>query len=65
MTDKPTLDGEKVRCPQAGDVHDLDGCGSFNITGSDDGGLYDCDDCGLWFDEQDARAAIEAAKGDA
>ena len=62
MTDKPTLDGEKVRCPSPGDGRGLEGCGSFNVTGPDEEGLYECDDCGLWFDEQNARDAIKAAK---
>ena len=74
MTDKPTLDDDKVRCPPPKDGHDLDvgyladlpkngddleGCGSFNVTGPDNRGMYNCDDCDLWFDEETARAATK------
>ena len=44
-------------CPTAqhaqdGDRHSIIGCGSTNIIGPDDEGLYDCLACGIWFDPQ-------------
>lgn len=33
---------------------DLTGCGSYNVEGPDNEGLYDCLDCGLWFSYQEA-----------
>ena len=59
---RPILDGERVRCPSPRDKdHPLAGCGSLNVYGPDSEGLYDCINCGLWFDEENARAAIIAA----
>ncbi len=41
---------ETLSCPDkprfAGDIV---GCGSTNLTASDDEGLVDCLECGLWF----------------
>lgn len=47
--------GLPLRCPnwpEAGlepDDNHIDGCGSTNLAGPDDEGLYDCRDCGIWF----------------
>ena len=43
-----------VTCPTAptqpdGAPHTIIGCGSTNVEGPDDEGLYDCLDCGIWF----------------
>jgi hypothetical protein len=50
-----------VRCPQeprfAGD---LAGCGSINVSPTDDEGFHDCCDCGLFF-KADAVAAAPSA----
>lgn len=45
----------EIRCPTStrtpdGTLHSIIGCGSTNVTGPDDEGLYDCGDCGIWFD---------------
>ncbi|MBU0501441.1 MAG: hypothetical protein KJ558_10120 [Gammaproteobacteria bacterium] len=41
------------RCPRCPDTTrntgDLVGCGSSNVSGPDEEGLYDCGDCGLFF----------------
>lgn len=40
----------RLRCPDTGRYgSDLIGCGSANVAGPDDEGLYDCCDCGLFF----------------
>lgn len=50
MTDQPRLDHAQLRCPPAPRfAGDLAGCGSTNLVGPDDEGIYDCLDCGLWF----------------
>lgn len=42
-----------IRCPISHDPDDdLSGCGSTNVIGPDDEGLYDCCDCGLFFRPQ-------------
>jgi hypothetical protein len=33
----------------AGTKHTIVGCGSSNIVGPDEEGLYDCLDCGIWW----------------
>ncbi len=43
-----------ITCPTApetidGVPHTIIGCGSANVSGPDDEGLYDCLDCGIWF----------------
>lgn len=39
-----------IRCPDtARYTEDLVGCGSFNVSGPDNEGIYDCHDCGLFF----------------
>ncbi len=39
-----------VNCPKDEPTpNSLVGCGSTNIIGPDNDGLYDCLDCGLWF----------------
>ena len=58
MRQRPTLDGRFVRCPPSGDGHKLEDCGSPNVEGPDFEGLYDCLDCGIWFDVANAHAAI-------
>ena len=49
-----------VTCPtearqQDGTLHTIIGCGSSNVTGPDDEGIYDCDDCGVFFDPKQER----------
>lgn len=40
----------KVTCPaHARSADDIVGCGSTNVSGPDKEGLYDCHDCGLFF----------------
>lgn len=46
---------EPITCPTStaqpnGSTHTIVGCGSTNVSGPDDEGLYDCLDCGIWFD---------------
>ncbi len=53
-----------VRCPPPGDGHKLEGCGSSNVAGPDNEGLYDCLNCGLWFDKSYVRSPIKQARGD-
>lgn len=43
-----------VRCPTSpwtpeGEHHTIIGCGSSDIVGPDDEGLYDCRSCGMWW----------------
>lgn len=53
-----------MKCPTAatnsenGIAHTIIGCGSTNVSGPDDEGLYDCRDCGIWFNPtaDEARA---------
>jgi len=49
-----------VTCPtetkqQDGTPHTIIGCGSSNVEGPDDEGIYDCLDCGVWFDPKQER----------
>jgi hypothetical protein len=44
-----------VRCPTTMSG-DLTGCGSSNVTGPDEEGIYDCLDCGLWFHDSEAES---------
>ncbi len=53
----------RVHCPPP-DGHEIEGCGSANVTGPDNEGLYDCDDCGIWFDQENADAATKKAKAE-
>jgi len=43
-----------MRCPSSGTAEQrrmgLQGCGSSRVAGPDEEGLYDCLDCGLWFE---------------
>ena len=44
-----------ITCPTSekladGTLATILGCGSTNVTGPDDDGLFDCLDCGIWFD---------------
>jgi hypothetical protein len=36
-------------CPVTSPTPGFEGCGSADVTGPDDEGLYDCHNCGLWF----------------
>ena len=51
----------EIRCPKPSTATPeqrrmkLEGCGSANVTGPDDEGLYDCLDCGLWFKQEEER----------
>ena len=47
-----------IHCPAPTENDALTGCGSANIVGPDDEGLYDCLDCGLWFKCKDAHGGI-------
>lgn len=50
-----------LRCPTVARWDgDLVGCGSTNLTEADDEGLFDCIDCGLFFERD---AALEARLG--
>ena len=50
---KPT---PKLCCPTKDpNKTGLAGCGSKNIIGPDDEGLYDCLNCGLWFNRSEAE----------
>ena len=57
----------EVACPTEDAAHlALPGCGSANVVGPDDEGLYDCVECGLWFkDERSRDARTNDAMGDA
>lgn len=46
-----------IRCPRGGSTKKLGlfGCGSTNVTGPDEEGLYDCLNCGLWFAAAEGR----------
>jgi hypothetical protein len=44
-----------VACPTNpaqpnGEPHTIIGCGSTDVAGPDEEGLYDCRSCGIWFD---------------
>lgn len=44
-----------IHCPteptdKDGNPHTIIGCGSSNVDGPDEEGLYDCFDCGIHFD---------------
>ena len=44
--------GQMLRCPTTkSSPTAIEGCGSTNLTGPDWEGLYDCLDCGIWFDD--------------
>lgn len=54
------------RCPTSptqpsGDPHTIAGCGSTNVAGPDDEGLFDCLDCGIWFDPMSETTTPDAA----
>jgi hypothetical protein len=49
-----------IRCPTdplmpSGEEHTIVGCGSENVEGPDEEGLFDCLDCGIWFDPKRER----------
>jgi hypothetical protein len=49
-----------ITCPIArskpdGAPRTIIGCGSTNVVGPDDEGLYDCLDCGIFFDPHQER----------
>ena len=51
----PVPVGTTITCPTSekladGTLATILGCGSTNVTGPDDDGLFDCLDCGIWFD---------------
>lgn len=51
-----------LRCPvNKRGTDDLEGCGSTNLQGPDEEGLYDCLDCGLWFTEEAAEEVDDVA----
>lgn len=51
---------EPLRCPtEARWEGDLVGCGSTDLTGPDDEGMYDCLECGLFFEAWAARGLHE------
>lgn len=53
--------GRLLRCPTLPRWEgDLVGCGSTNLIGPDDEGLYDCLDCGLWFAAEAAEVVEES-----
>ena len=46
---------EQICPPASVPGHDgLEGCGSENVVGPDHEGLYDCLDCGLWWENHHA-----------
>jgi hypothetical protein len=52
----------EIRCPaKARHEGDVVGCGSTNIDGPDFEGLYDCLDCGIWFNAESAEPVSEGA----
>jgi hypothetical protein len=57
---KKNKDGQVIYCPTKERYPgDLVGCGSRNLAGPDDEGLYDCLDCGIFF-EADAIEGLPA-----
>ena len=52
-----------VRCPPPGDGHDAEGCGAIVAGGTDWEGFYDCPECGLYFNAEEAVAVADAAQG--
>lgn len=57
-----------VACPTTpvqpdGSPHTIIGCGSTNVSGPDDEGLYDCLDCGIWFNPADEPTTCTALTG--
>ena len=59
-----------IVCPDTPDpegVAGLEGCGSRRLEGPDFEGLFDCLDCGLWFDptyqEKGAEVQHEELQG--
>lgn len=59
------LDGQPVTCPTSPITtrlldgkrlnHTIIGCGSYNVFRDEIEGLYDCLDCGIFFDAEEAR----------
>lgn len=52
-----------VRCPPPGDGHDMEGCGAIVTGGTDWEGFYDCPECGLFFNAEEAVAVDGDADG--
>jgi hypothetical protein len=51
---------EDLRCPDTERYPgDIVGCGSTNLAGPDDEGIYDCRDCGVFFDPATANDPME------
>jgi len=52
----------KIHCPtKARFKGDLVGCGSTNVVGPDEEGLYDCCNCGLFFTKRAAASHVKRA----
>lgn len=56
-----------VTCPTAtnapyGGKHSIVGCGSTNVVGPDHEGLYDCCDCGIFFDPERERSGLDPTR---
>lgn len=50
-----TVRVQKVVCPsEARHESDVVGCGSTNVSGPDNEGLFDCQDCGVFFNPMTA-----------
>ncbi len=47
-----------IGCPSP-DGHELEGCGSLNVRGPDDRGMYECNDCGLRFNFEETSIAAK------
>lgn len=63
----PNVSGMTITCPTAthaldGTEHTIIGCGSTNVTGPDDEGLYDCGSCGIWLDPSRESAPSAPAR---
>lgn len=52
-TTQTTTTCPTTRVQTDGSPHTIIGCGSTNVSGPDDEGLYDCLDCGIWFNPAD------------
>ena len=53
------MTADEIRCPSnRRHADDLVGCGSADVAGPDDEGIYDCLGCGLWF-TPDAADVVE------
>lgn len=43
-------------------VHTIVGCGHTFTAAPDDEGLFDCPECGIWFNDDEAAQELAAAK---